>query len=387
MTRLLRALRPAEWAVVGFIGLAVARLWWRGGLGALSGGGTDLRSRELFVVLCIVGAGVLGRDSLRVKAPVPETLRGPLLLGLVVCALPAPLALWVRVNDPIWSRWSSFDFSDRLFQLGLLFVLVAGAAAPTMALWFFVAREVRARPGVRAGQLVRDGLRGLAASLREWWPLLTMISSYWLMDGIIGQPANGGFDETMRSIDRVLGFGHEPVRVLERVINVPLSEWCAFSYTFYAFEYAVCIGAVYAAGGHLALREIVTALTIGLGLTFLSYTLVPVKGPVLAMTFEVPLELYLNSATKDALMDQTRIIWDCFPSFHTAGSMLMSWACFRHARRVFWLTLPMILTTPFACVYLRYHYAIDVLAGAALAGALMWLTPKLLAAYRAEPGP
>ena len=80
-------------------------------------------------------------------------------------------------------------------------------------------------------------------------------------------------------------------------------------------------------------------------------------------------------------MDRTRITYDCFPSFHTAGALLLSWGCWRHARKVFWLTLPMVASIPFACVYLRYHYVIDVVAGIALASVLAWATPRLLAVW------
>lgn len=384
--RVLRALRPAEWAVLGFWGLAALRLSLQGRVSSLGGGSFDTRSREVFVVLCISGTLLLARSYFKTAAPVPPRLRPLLAISFAVCALPAPLAFWVRINHPIWLQWETFDTANRLFQVSLLFVLTAGAATPTMAAWLFSARELRLRPESTAAQVARAALASLVTHLREWWPLLVMISSYWLMDELIGAPANGGYDEVMRDIDRVLGFGVEPVLRLERIVNVPLSEWCAFSYTFYAFEYPLCLGAIFAAGGRSALREGVTALTIALGVAFFSYSVVPVRGPVLSMEFQVPLDMYLNGPTKEMLMDRTRIIWDCFPSLHTAASMLLSWACFRHARRVFWLTLPMIATTPFACVYLRYHYLVDVLAGAALAGALMWLTPRLLVAGAREAG-
>ena len=103
-------------------------------------------------------------------------------------------------------------------------------------------------------------------------------------------------------------------------------------------------------------------------------------GPVLAQRFEVSLDLYYVRDMKEMLMDRARITWDCFPSMHTAGSMLMSWLCWRHARRMFWLTLPMEASTPFACVYLRYHYVVDVIAGVALFLFVVWVTPKLLRA-------
>lgn len=75
-------------------------------------------------------------------------------------------------------------------------------------------------------------------------------------------------------------------------------------------------------------------------------------------------------------MDATRITWDCFPSMHTCCTMLMGWIAFRHVRKLFWWLLPMIVSMPLACVYLRYHYVVDVLAGLALAVVMAKVTPR-----------
>jgi membrane-associated phospholipid phosphatase len=55
------------------------------------------------------------------------------------------------------------------------------------------------------------------------------------------------------------------------------------------------------------------------------------------------------------------------------------WATQRHARKLFWTLSPIVLSIPIACVYLRYHYVIDVLAGIALVAGVAWLTKRLSA--------
>jgi membrane-associated phospholipid phosphatase len=42
---------------------------------------------------------------------------------------------------------------------------------------------------------------------------------------------------------------------------------------------------------------------------------------------------------------------------------VLLWGAFRHTRRLFWVLAPFVLCIPFACVYLRYHYVVDILAG------------------------
>jgi membrane-associated phospholipid phosphatase len=67
--------------------------------------------------------------------------------------------------------------------------------------------------------------------------------------------------------------------------------------------------------------------------------------------------------------------YDCFPSGHTELTMLAWWGSRMISNRLFQiycLYLPCII---FATVYLRYHYTVDLLAGAATAGVLILAAP------------
>jgi membrane-associated phospholipid phosphatase len=149
--------------------------------------------------------------------------------------------------------------------------------------------------------------------------------------------------------------------------------------------YPLCLGAVFMVGGRLAFRETATAVGLALAVSLASYMLIPVKGPVLSRAFDVPLDFWIVGPIKEAMMDKTRITYDCFPSFHTAGAVLLSWGCWRHARKVFWWTIAPSASIPFACVYLRYHYVVDVLAGLAMSALLMWSVPRLLRWWQPSP--
>jgi membrane-associated phospholipid phosphatase len=145
------------------------------------------------------------------------------------------------------------------------------------------------------------------------------------------------------------------------------------------------MGAVFMTGNRPALRELATALGLALVVAYLGYSNVPVMGPAFKREFAVPLEYWMMEPLKVAAMDRTRIAYDCFPSFHTAGTVILAWGIFRHARRLFWWLLPITASIPFACVYLRYHYVADVLAGLALAAVACAVTPKLSRWWFAAP--
>jgi membrane-associated phospholipid phosphatase len=99
-------------------------------------------------------------------------------------------------------------------------------------------------------------------------------------------------------------------------------------------------------------------------------------GPLFVETFEKNLDLYYTGWLKDQLMDRTRVPRDVFPSLHTAASLILLWASWRHLPRFTRFLAPVVLSIPLACVYLRYHYVTDVLAGIALTAAVAFGTAR-----------
>jgi membrane-associated phospholipid phosphatase len=73
---------------------------------------------------------------------------------------------------------------------------------------------------------------------------------------------------------------------------------------------------------------------------------------------------------------------DAFPSLHAAILLTTLMFAFRHNRRMcYWLIAPAIGTTA-SLVYCRYHYAVDVLAGFAIAALNYGLTTRVYARIR-----
>jgi membrane-associated phospholipid phosphatase len=71
---------------------------------------------------------------------------------------------------------------------------------------------------------------------------------------------------------------------------------------------------------------------------------------------------------------------DCFPSGHTELTMLVLYCAWRFERRAFWIMVPPACVLVISTVYLRYHYVIDVIAGAVVAVAIMALADRLYGA-------
>jgi membrane-associated phospholipid phosphatase len=166
----------------------------------------------------------------------------------------------------------------------------------------------------------------------------------------------------MAELDQFLFFGHNPTKLCEAIISPPLSEWLGACYTFYLPLFPIVLGALFMVRDRAPFREGAFALSLVLAVGYIGYSMVPVVGPVFTQTFDRSLDLYFTGFIKEQLMDRTRVPRDCFPSLHTGASMTLLWAA-RHIPKLAWALAPFVLSIPFACVYLRYHYVTDVLAG------------------------
>jgi membrane-associated phospholipid phosphatase len=200
-----------------------------------------------------------------------------------------------------------------------------------------------------------------------------VILGYPIIGGVLQRWGSRSDDALMATIDRLLFLGLDPVSALQSWINRPLSEWLAFCYSFYVPLFPITMGVFYALAPRSAFSELVFSLTTTLAVGYVAYTFVPVQGPMFTQHFSVSLDSYYLEGIKAQLIDRYRIDRDCFPSLHTAIYLVCSLAAWRHVRRYFWLLLPIAASVPLACLYFRYHYAIDVLAGAALALAVSGL--------------
>ncbi|MBL8954409.1 MAG: phosphatase PAP2 family protein [Myxococcaceae bacterium] len=381
----MKRLLPLEWGLLAFIVYVVLR----SGPTALARWEelSLLRSVNVFAALLVVGALHLLRRDLRTpfKEP-PEPRQKALLDGtLLIASLPFVMAAYLRfIRWDVIGAFRRSEASDAVAGLGLVILQVLSFGAPTLIVWAAVATHFKQHGRIVWPKLLRESLAGAARMAREWSPVLLLLAAYPWMAAVIGDPPRS-FDATMTAIDRALFFGVDPLDALQAIISVPLTEGLALSYTSYMLLYPLCMGAVFMTGDVPALRELATALGLALVVAYVGYSLVPVMGPSLARTFDVPLQYWVMESVKTAAMDDTRITYDCFPSFHTAGTVILAWGTWRHARRLAVVLAPIIVTIPFACVYLRYHYVADVIAGLALAAVACVFTPRLLARWSTAP--
>ncbi len=225
----------------------------------------------------------------------------------------------------------------------------------------------------------------LAYAVRTWLPVAVIAASYKELSYLVPRIHPHDSDWQLAGIDRQL-FGVDPTLWIERFATPWLTEFLQVAYFGYYF-YPVLLGIfLWRKGWYRQLHYFIFVTAAGFYLSFIGYLMVPAIGPrfVLKDAYRAPLEgILLHPLIRDGLDRMEGITRDCFPSGHTALTLLVLYGAFRFHRRMFrWMLVPaaaLILST----VYLRYHYAVDVIAGAALAAAIMlvggWAFKKLSA--------
>ncbi|HYH99071.1 phosphatase PAP2 family protein [Hyalangium sp.] len=257
-------------------------------------------------------------------------------------------------------RLWAHEVAQGLLILGLLVWLGVGAGLSHPATWMIA--------GLGAFQvMVVVTLRSSASTLLQKLRLATayLVGLALFSAPRIVVPALGltSRDALLLELDRAL-WGETPAVLLAPYARPWLTELmsaCYLSYHLYfhgALAYALLQPLE---KGRRLFEWMFTALPAGIA----GYLLVPAMGPLkaLAGSFEAPLVGGPITALNDWVVRSGSAVYDVFPSLH----VLMTCVILDHDRREhplrFQWMLPVGVGLLVSTVYLRYHYAIDLLAG------------------------
>ena len=228
------------------------------------------------------------------------------------------------------------------------------------------------------------------------WSFALYVYVIYLMVLLVAGPGHSGrvFDDWLIAADRRM-FGVDPTVWLVRLSHPIVTEILQLAYaSFYLLPLAVAIE-LYAGEREWRFRQWAFVCGCGFFASYAGYLVLPAVGPrftlhaLEATARELP-GLWLTPGLREFIdvggmvpvgasaADALRLApRDAFPSGHTLVTLLsIAWA-WRYRLRVRWVVTVAGLLLVFSTVYLRYHYVVDVLAGAALAIACLAVAPAL----------
>lgn len=194
-------------------------------------------------------------------------------------------------------------------------------------------------------------------------------------------------DAELFAIDKFI-FGVEPSIWMERFNVRPIIEWFSFFYFSYfsicGFSIVMCLGL-----DRISRRS--TEYALGTAMLFsigaIGYMLVPGFGPIVYLThhFKEPLNggFWWNCVW--TTVQAGSAMKDLFPSLHTAAPLWFALHFMRRAKddpRWRWpsrITLFFSINIMISTVLLRWHYAIDAIAGILHALTVAHIVPKIAA--------
>jgi hypothetical protein len=183
-------------------------------------------------------------------------------------------------------------------------------------------------------------------------------------------------DGLLQALDRRLVGGNLSLR-LEPFACPAATEALSFCYILF-MPYLLFSCLWYFIGDLKTLKKFYSGLFTLYGIGFLGYTLVPALGPWLAMAdrFKAPLEGWWITAlnAKMVVAGSNRV--DVFPSLHCAVSSYFLFFDRRHKPLRYKCYLVPCVGLWLSTIYLRYHYAVDVVCGFGLAAFSLWVAGR-----------
>jgi hypothetical protein len=214
--------------------------------------------------------------------------------------------------------------------------------------------------------------------LRLWFSFVIMGVSFYAMRAAVPLLGHPSVDALLLHWDREL-LGETPAVVWEFWLYPWVEDLAMAGYLFF-FYYLLAGPGHYSSRDLPAFRKCIVGLFTIYGLAFLGYTVFPAGGPHLAMSFQRPLQSsWLFDSLLETVTRGSNTV-DVFPSVHVAASLYLLMFDWQHWRRRFWWVFAPCAVLWCSTMYLRFHYFVDILAGATVA-LIGWWTAQRFGAY------
>jgi len=199
---------------------------------------------------------------------------------------------------------------------------------------------------------------------RHWYPHLFFLFCFEEMARLVHLVNPGWQDAKLIAFDRWLT-GVNPSLWLEQFTHPALNEFMQFAYFTYFLYLLILSGILYYQREFESYWSVMSYSAAGYVFGYIIAALFPVQSPwfTLAGQWHSKLTGGPFTALINLIEKYGRVHGAAFPSQHVAGAMAALLGARRHCRWLFWIFLPFVACMCVSTVYVRNHYAADVLGG------------------------
>ncbi|MEW5795362.1 MAG: phosphatase PAP2 family protein [Candidatus Zixiibacteriota bacterium] len=183
------------------------------------------------------------------------------------------------------------------------------------------------------------------------------------------------FDAHIVALESSL-FGLEPTLYIDqKLLNVWVTEVLSFCYFTYYLIVPGFLVPAFVRGDSKIIREYLAAASLTFFVSYLIFWLYPVEGPRwhLAGQYVNPVDGPLFRQLVTYVIDNAAVRGGAMPSSHTGVALVTLMFCYRYYRKAAWWLLPIVIGLALGTVWGRFHYVSDVVVGAVIGAAAVWL--------------
>jgi membrane-associated phospholipid phosphatase len=239
-----------------------------------------------------------------------------------------------------------------------------------------------ASAGLAAAALLAPRARtaGLVGELAgSFYPLLVLVALYTEV-GLVNSAVGRSYDGLVQVWEQNL-FGGQPSAEWQRAWPWPALSWAlhASYLSFYFILVAAPLG-LWCRKNRRGARRTALLTMVAFYVCYAAFLVFPVAGPRHALAFTPgPAAEVWPARVAAGLLARGDAWGSAFPSSHVAASLVASASAAIEWRPLGLALLPLALLLSLATVYGQYHYAVDALAGAAVALAMLLLRERIVA--------
>jgi membrane-associated phospholipid phosphatase len=217
--------------------------------------------------------------------------------------------------------------------------------------------------------------------LREVLPFLTCILIYTNLHDTIGFVNSRDIHVLLAELDRQL-FGVIPCVWAQQFITPARTEVMSFLYLNFFWIAPSTALLLLVRRRRPEFRAAIMGVLVCFYLGYFLYVLLPAAPPRLVLPYEFKRNLQGYPSLMSNLSAQAFSLLPvdsraAFPSLHAAVSLVALIYAWRYLRPWFWILLPFCVGLWVSTIYLRHHFAVDLIAGWALAPIAVWIAPRL----------